>query len=234
MLAPLVPSVAADRSAAPLRGLVPVLAALLALGGLFGCGSEAPPKTAPVPVAPGSASDTYRVKFETTKGDVIVEVHPEWAPRGAARFRELVDLGYYDGCKFFRVIDGFMAQIGIHGDPKLTETWSEKRLADDPVRKSNQRGFVTFATAGRDTRTTQIFFNYKDNSFLDELGFAPFAQVVEGMAAIDKLHSGYGEGAPSGNGPDQRRIRQEGNTYLDKSFPRLDAIRKATILPAAK
>lgn len=205
----------------------PLASALLAAAVL------AAPGMLPVRAA-DPAPETFRVKLETTQGDVILEVHPEWAPKGAARFKELVQAGYYDGCRYFRVIDGFMAQIGIHGDPKVTEAWSEKRIADDPVRKSNRRGFVTFATAGPGTRTTQIFFNFKDNTFLDELGFAPFAQVVEGMAAIDKLHSGYGEGAPGGNGPDQGRLRREGNAYLDKSFPKLDAIRKATILPAAK
>lgn len=236
MRAPLVPSVAAGRSGVPRRPLVPVFAAFLALGGLVGCGSDAPPKAAPVPVAPGSGrggtesgdGDSYRVKFETTKGDVIVEIHPSWAPKGAARFRELVESGYYDGCKFFRVLDNFMCQVGMHGEPATNAKWSDANIQDDPVVKSNQRGFVTFAkTNAPHSRSTQIFFNYKDNSFLDSMGFAPFARVVEGMEVLDRVYSGYGES------PDQGLIQSQGNAYLERAFPQLDAIVKVTVLPPA-
>jgi peptidyl-prolyl cis-trans isomerase A (cyclophilin A) len=178
------------------------------------------------------APETYRAKFATTKGDFLIEVTRSWAPNGADRFYNLVKNGYYDGCSFFRVVYGFMVQFGINGDPALNAIWSEARIPDDPVTQKNLRGMVTFATAGPGTRTAQVFINYADkNTNLDGQGFAPFGKVVEGMDVVNKLFSGYGEGAPSGHGPDQNRIQKEGNAYLAKSFPKLDAIKTATIVP---
>jgi peptidyl-prolyl cis-trans isomerase A (cyclophilin A) len=141
-----------------------------------------------------------------------------------------VKSGFFDGVKFFRVIDGFMVQFGIHGNPTVQKAWRTANLKDDPVRQSNRRGYVTFATAGPNTRTTQVFINFGDNGMLDKQGFAPFGEVVEGMNVVDRLYDGYGEGAPSGRGPDQTRIQAEGNAYLEKDFPRLDSIKSATIV----
>lgn len=175
------------------------------------------------------APATYKAKFDTSKGPFVITVHRDWAPRGADRFYNLVKNGFYDNVRFFRVIDGFMAQIGMNGNPELQSTWDKAKLQDDPVKESNKRGYVTFATAGPNTRTTQFFINFKDNTGLDRQGFAPFGEVTEGMDVVDQLYSGYGEGAPRGRGPDQGRIRMEGNSYLTKSFPKLDYVKKATI-----
>jgi peptidyl-prolyl cis-trans isomerase A (cyclophilin A) len=175
------------------------------------------------------APDSFRARFSTTKGDFVIAVHREWAPLGADRFYNLVRSGYYDGVRFFRVLPGFMAQFGIHGDTAVTAAWRERRIADDPVRRTNGRGMVTFATAGPGTRTTQIFINYGNNDRLDGMGFAPFGQVVEGMEVVDKLYGDYGEGAPRGRGPDQFRLNVEGEKYLARQFPRLDKITKVTV-----
>jgi len=177
-----------------------------------------------------TAPATFNVQFETTQGKFVVEVHRDWAPNGADRFYNLVKSGFYDDTRFFRVLNGFMAQFGIHGDPKVAATWRAARIQDDPVKSSNKRGFLTFATAGPGTRTTQLFINFGDNSRLDGQGFAPFAQVTKGMEIVDKLYAGYGEGAPNGNGPDQGRIQGEGNAYLDKEFPKLDRIKSVKIV----
>jgi peptidyl-prolyl cis-trans isomerase A (cyclophilin A) len=202
----------------------------------------ATPTPVPTPLPPlldperatEKAPDQFRVRFETTKGPFVVEVHRDWAPRGADRFYNLVKLGYYDDVTFFRVVEDFMVQFGFHGDPEVTAAWSTAPIPDDPVKQSNTRGMVTFATAGPDTRTTQVFVNYKDNSYLDSQGFAPFGRVVEGMSAVDSLYSGYGEGPPRGAGPDQARARAEGNAYFRRDFPRLDHIEKATIIEPRK
>ncbi len=175
------------------------------------------------------APPTYRVKFDTSKGSFVVEVHRNWAPLGADRFYNLVKNGFYDNARFFRVISGFMVQFGINGDPRVSAVWRHARIKDDPVRQSNRRGFISFATAGPNTRTTQVFINYGDNSGLDGQGFAPFGRVVTGMKVVDKLYSGYGEGAPAGPGPDQSRLQTGGNAYLLRHFARLDYIKKATI-----
>jgi peptidyl-prolyl cis-trans isomerase A (cyclophilin A) len=177
-----------------------------------------------------TAPDTYRVRFETTKGPFVVEVRRAWAPKGADRFYNLVRAGYYDDVAFFRVISGFMVQFGINGDPTVNAAWRQARISDDPVTQSNARGMVTFATSGPDSRTTQVFINFKDNSNLDGMGFAPFGKVVEGMSVVDSLHSGYGEGAPRGTGPDQGRTQAEGNVYLRSSFPRLDFVKTARLV----
>lgn len=177
------------------------------------------------------APDTYKANFDTSKGAFVVEVHREWAPNGADRFYNLVKNGFYDDIRFFRVLDNFMAQFGINGDPAIQSVWRGASLKDDPVKQSNKRGFITFATAGPNTRTTQVFINYKDNSSLDSQGFTPFGQVTSGMDVVDKLYKDYGEGAPRGRGPEQGRLQQEGNAYLTKDFPKLDYIKTATIAP---
>ena len=177
------------------------------------------------------APAVYKAKFDTSAGTFVVEVHRDWAPNGADRFYNLVKNGFFDNARFFRVISGFMVQFGINADPKISRVWREARIKDDPVRQSNKRGLITFATAGPDTRTTQVFINFADNNMLDRQGFAPFGQVVSGMNVVDALYSEYGEGAPRGQGPDQGRTQQEGNTYLVREFGKLDYIKKATIEP---
>ena len=171
----------------------------------------------------------FKADFDTSKGKFVVEVHRDWAPNGADRFYNLVKNGFYDDLRFFRVLDGFMAQFGIHGDPAIQSVWTNARIKDDPVKESNTRGNVVFATAGPNTRTTQLFVNFGDNKALDRQGFAPFGKVTVGMDVVDKLYSGYGEGAPSGKGPSQGLLNSEGNAYLAKEFPKLDYIKTATI-----
>jgi len=175
------------------------------------------------------APATYKVKFDTTKGPFVVEVTRAWAPKGADRFYNLVKNGFYDNVRFFRVISGFMVQFGINGDPGVMARWRTAQISDDPVTQSNKRGTITFATAGPNTRTSQVFINFADNANLDGMGFAPFGRVIKGMEIVDKIYSGYGEGAPSGKGPEQGRVQAEGDAYLTKDFPKLDYIKKATI-----
>ena len=177
-----------------------------------------------------TAPASFKVKFQTSRGDFVVEAQREWAPLGVDRFYNLVKNGFYDGVCFFRVISGFMAQFGIHGDPKVSAAWRQERIRDDPVKQSNKRAYISYAMAGPNTRTTQLFINYSDNSRLDQMGFAPIARVVEGMDVVDRLHAGYGEGAPQGKGPEQGRLQTEGSAYLTKEFPQLDCIKKATIV----
>src|SRR5688572_14454733 len=174
------------------------------------------------------APATYKVNFDTSAGPFVVEVTRAWAPLGADRFYNLVKNGFFDGGRFFRVIPNFMVQFGINGDPAIQKAWGAgTNLKDDPVTQSNKRGYITFATAGPNTRTTQVFINFKDNPGLDKQGFAPFGEVVEGMSVVDKINSQY-EGKPQ----DQFvRILNEGNAFLNKEFPKLDFIRKATIEP---
>ena len=163
-------------------------------------------------------------------GTVKIQLRPEWAPRGVSRFEELVDSGFYNNCRFFRVLPGFIAQFGINGSPDVMSKWRSSNIPDDPVKVSNARGTVVFATAGKNTRTTQIFVNTRNqgNDFLDRQGFSPFGEVIEGMDIIDQLYSGYGEGAPSGKGPNQGLIQAKGNTYLEASYPKLSYISDAT------
>ncbi len=176
------------------------------------------------------APATYKVRFDTSKGPFVIQVHRAWAPNGADRFYNLVKHGFYDNDRFFRVISGFMVQFGINGDPRVSAHWRDANIQDDPVKQSNKRGMITFATAGPNTRTTQVFINFADNSGLDGQGFAPFGQVVSGMNVVDGLNAEYGEGAPRGNGPEQGRLQMQGNAYLMKSFPRMDYVKKATIV----
>ncbi len=175
------------------------------------------------------APDQYTVELDTTKGAIVIDVRRDWAPHGADRFYELVQNGYYNDVAFFRVIGDFMAQVGISGDPALNAQWSENRIPDDAVKASNTRGTVTFATSGRNSRTTQFFINFGDNSRLDAMGFAPFGKVKD-MGPVDALYSGYGEGAPGGRGPSQPLIQSQGNKYLRESFPKLDYIKSAKII----
>jgi peptidyl-prolyl cis-trans isomerase A (cyclophilin A) len=202
--------------------------------------AETPTAAAPVSgnplLSPQSATekapDTYKVKLATTKGDIVIQVNRAWAPNGADRFYNLVKIGFYNGVEFFRVIDGFMAQVGIPGDPAVAAKWHDANIPDDPTAgQSNQRGVVTFANAGPNSRSTQFFISFKDNSFLDNQNFPPIGKVVEGDAVLDQIYRGYGEGAPGGNGPDQGRIQAEGNAYLKAQFPNLDSIKTATIVP---
>jgi peptidyl-prolyl cis-trans isomerase A (cyclophilin A) len=171
------------------------------------------------------APATYRVKLDTTAGPVVIEVHRDWAPLGADRFYNLVKYGFYDNVRFFRVIPGFMAQGGMSGDPAIQKLWGRNNINDDPVKQSNKRGYVTFAkTAAPNSRSTQIFINYADNSSLDSQGFAPFGQVVSGMETVDKFES-YGRN----NVPDQGMLGAEGEAYLKRDYPKLTVIKKATI-----
>jgi peptidyl-prolyl cis-trans isomerase A (cyclophilin A) len=173
-----------------------------------------------------TAPATYRARFETNKGVFVIAVTREWAPNAADRFYNLVKNGFYDGARFFRVLDDFMAQFGLNGNPEIQRPWQSAGLKDEPVMQSNLRGYVSFAQETMpNTRFTMVFINFKDNSFLDKDGFPPFGQVVSGMDVVDKLYSGYGRQ----NQPDQRRILREGNAYLQADYPKLDFIRKATI-----
>ncbi len=170
------------------------------------------------------APDQYKVKFETTCGDFVIEVHRDWAPVGADRFQELVSKEFFNECGFFRVVPDFMVQFGINGDPKIQKDWRDAKIKDDKVTKSNKKGYITFATSGPNSRTSQVFINFADNSFLDSQGFAPFGQVVEGMEVVEKIYAQYGER------PDQGEIQERGNEYLKKAFPKLDFVKKATIV----
>ena len=164
----------------------------------------------------------YDVKFVTTAGEFTVKVTRAWAPNGADRFYNLVRHHFYDGAAFFRVLPGFMAQFGLSAYPEVSKVWENANIKDDPIVQSNHRGFVSFATAGPNTRTTQVFINYGNNEALDKSGFSAFAVVSDGMEVVDKLYNGYGEGAPDGHGPDQGLIGNRGRAYLEKGFPKLD------------
>jgi peptidyl-prolyl cis-trans isomerase A (cyclophilin A) len=181
-----------------------------------------------------TAPAEYNVKFVTSKGEVLIHVTRAWAPNGADRFYNLVRGGFYDNAAFFRVLTGFMAQFGVSARPEVSRIWENRNIPDDRVMQSNTRGKVTFAQTGApNSRSTQVFINYGSNNFLDGQRFAPFGEVVSGMEVMDNLYSGYGEGAPQGRGPDQGRLVAEGKAYLDKGFPMLDRILKATIEPVA-
>jgi len=171
-----------------------------------------------------------RAKFETNKGHFILEAHREWAPRGVDRFFNLVRGGFFDDSRFFRVRPGFIAQFGIAGQPAIATRWNNEKITDDPVQQSNARGFVAYAMTGPDTRTTQLFINLADNSRLDHEGFAPLGRIIEGMEVVDALYGGYGEDAGGGmRGGKQQRLVAEGNQYLDREFPKLDRLLKASI-----
>ena len=169
------------------------------------------------------APATFKAVFSTTAGDFVIEVTRDLAPHGVDRFYNLVHNGFFDNQRFFRVVPGFVVQFGIHGDPQVSAAWRDANIPDDPVKGTNARGTITFATAGPNTRTTQLFINYRDNGRLDSMGFSPFGKVIEGMDVVDKINSEYGEQ------PSQGKIQAEGNAYLESKFPKLDYIKTARI-----
>jgi peptidyl-prolyl cis-trans isomerase A (cyclophilin A) len=178
------------------------------------------------------APDDFKAQFTTTKGDFVVEVHRDWSPNGADRFYNLVKNGFYDGVVFYRVVPNFMVQFGISGNPKIEGAWAHANLRDDPVKQGNKRGRISYAMAGPNTRTTQVFINFKDNSNLDPMGFAAFGEVTDGMDVVDKLYGGYGDmQEQGGRGPSVAKFETEGNAYLTKNFSQLDSIKTAKILP---
>jgi cyclophilin family peptidyl-prolyl cis-trans isomerase len=197
-----------------------ILAAAMLL--VFGAGLVEAQETARATKAP----EKFRVKFETSCGDFTVEVQREWAPLGAERFHELVQAGFYDECRFFRVVPGFVVQWGMNGDPAVYAKWKDREIKDDKVTQSTREGMITFASRGPNTRTCQLFINLADNQRLDDLGFAPFGKVVEGLDVVQKITSEYGQR------PQQPLIQEEGNAYLKKEFPKMDYIKKATVVPA--
>lgn len=199
---------------------------------LTACGSEPRPPASDVGLPPAATSEapaTFKVRFETSKGTFVLEAHRAWAPRGVDRLYQLVQSGFFDNTRFFRAVTSFMVQFGVHGDPAVNAAWENLAIRDDSVTQSNTRGRMSFAMAGPGTRTTQVFINLVDNRSLDGMGFSPVGEVIEGMAVVDSLYAGYGDGPPMGFGPDQMRIMREGNAYLEKEFPKLDFIRTARV-----
>jgi peptidyl-prolyl cis-trans isomerase A (cyclophilin A) len=171
------------------------------------------------------APAVFKAKFTTTAGDFVVEVHRDWAPLGADRFYNLVRNSYFTNASFFRVMPGFVVQFGLSANPAVNKVWKDADIQDDPVVQSNKRGFLVFATAGPNTRTTQLFINYADNPRLDGMGFAPFGKVVEGMDVVDKIFPGYGDS------PSQDLLTDQGDTYVTANFPKIDKIKLARIIP---
>jgi peptidyl-prolyl cis-trans isomerase A (cyclophilin A) len=216
---------AARRSARRLA--LPLLA--LALTACAPRTPAAPPEPVVPPFQPGVIPDSFVVRFETTKGEVLAMVHRQWAPYGSAQFYEAVATGYYDGARFFRTLRGFVTQFGLAADTAVTARWRTRSIPDDTVRQSNRRGTLVFASGGPNTRTTQMFINLRDNARLDAMGFPPIGEVIAGMDAVDAFHTGYGDGP---NGPQQDRITREGEAYLAANFPLLDRIVKATVIRA--
>jgi peptidyl-prolyl cis-trans isomerase A (cyclophilin A) len=214
-----------------LRSLV---AALCVPVTAIACAKESPPSQGSDSASRGPSSaaapapDSFRVAFATTRGNFVVDVIRSWSPRGVDRFYQLVNDGYFTDVAFFRVLPGFVAQFGMHGDPSVNERWKERPIPDDPVVQSNKRGTIVFATAGPNTRGNQFFINFADNRQLDGMGFSPFGRVVEGMNVVDSIYAGYGEQ------PDQSRIAAEGNRYLKRAFPRLDYVKSARIVGAPR
>jgi len=196
----------------------------LALGSSVNAGKEALMDPAKLTE---QAPATFDVKFETSEGSFVVSVTRESSPIGADRFYNLAKNGFFDDVRFFRVVPGFVVQFGMSGNPAITKLWQTARIKDDPVKGSNTKGTLTFATSGPDSRTTQVFINLKDNARLDGMGFSPFGSVTEGMSVVEKIYSGYGDPP---KGPQQPRITAEGNAYLDKEFPELDRLIKATVV----
>jgi peptidyl-prolyl cis-trans isomerase A (cyclophilin A) len=227
------------------RFLLPSLAAALVAGlssSAFAQSEAAAPAPDAKPAAPSAsladpskftekAPDSFKVKFDTSVGSFTIEVTRALSPNGADRFYNLAKSGFFTDVAFFRVIEGFMCQFGIHGNPKVATAWRTANIQDDPVKASNTRGMVTFAKTGLpNSRSTQFFINFGDNTQLDTMGFSPFGKITEGMDVVDKIYKGYGEGAPRGNGPDQMRAQSEGNAYFKKEFPKLDYIKSATLV----
>ena len=212
-----------------IRSLTALAVAIALVAGAVGAQAQSAGLKDPASLK-AKAPDAYKVRFDTSVGAFVIQVNRAWAPLGADRFFNLVKAGFYDECRFFRAVPGFMVQFGINGDPAVSSAWRSARVGVDPVKQSNKKMFITYAMgASPDTRTTQVFINYRDNGNLDGMGFAPFGEVVEGQDVVNKIYTGYGEGAPSGKGPEQGRVQMEGNTYLKKDFPKMDFIKKATI-----
>lgn len=177
----------------------------------------------------GKAPDTYQVKFSTTRGEFVLTVTRAWAPLGADRFYNLVKHHFYDNASFFRVVPDFIVQFGLSAYPPVNAAWKNANVKDDPVTQSNKKGYITFATAGPNTRTTQVFINLQDNTRLDSMGFAPFGLVDgQGMDVVEMMYGGYGE-----NGPDQGELTAKGKPYVDKSFPKIDSIKTAVLVAPA-
>jgi len=184
------------------------------------------PPAATIP-APVTAPAMFRVRLETSRGPIVIEAHRDWSPNGVDRFFQLVELGYYNDVRFFRVVPGFVVQFGMHGNPQTNAQWVAQPLTDDPVKQSNKRATMTFAqTPMPNTRTTQLFINLQDNASLDAANFAPIGEVVEGMSVVDALYSGYGD-QPSERQP---QIAAEGNAFLNRTYPKLDFIRTARVV----
>lgn len=211
------------------RSILKLAPALLLAGFAAPAFGQAPDLSNPAALTE-QAPASYKARFDTSKGSFVIQVDRAWAPHGADRFYNLVKHGFFDNARFFRVISGFMVQFGINGDPRVSARWRDASIPDDPVKQSNTRGMITFATAGPNTRTTQVFINFANNANLDGMGFAPFGQVISGMDVVDRINAEYGEGAPRGRGPEQGRLQMDGNAYLAKSFPRMDYVKKATIV----
>ncbi|MGD0694526.1 MAG: peptidylprolyl isomerase [Terriglobia bacterium] len=226
------------------KSLTVILLASLATGSLWAQSEAQTSKATATKAAPAAAKlsllepaalnqkapDTFKAKFTTTKGDFVVQVTRAWSPLGADRFYNLVKNGFFTNVYFFRVVPGFVVQFGINGDPKIAAAWSHANIQDDPPGKaSNKRGTLTFAMAGPNTRTTQIFINFGDNSGLDRQGFTSFGEVAAGMDVVDKLYNGYGEQVTNLQG----EIATQGNDFLKARFPNLDSIKSAVILRAA-
>ena len=209
-----------------------VIAAILAVSACAGGGAAPSAVPAPEPAVvyePGVVPDSFLVRLETSEGEVDVMIRRHWAPLGADQLYEAFSTGFYDGARFFRAIRGFVVQFGLAADPAVTAAWADRRIADDPVTESNSRGMVVFAMGGPGTRTTQLFINLRSNARLDAMGFAPVGEVVRGMDAVDRIHTGYGDGGAAGSSPNQGRITQEGEAYLAASFPELDRIERARV-----
>jgi peptidyl-prolyl cis-trans isomerase A (cyclophilin A) len=202
----------------------------LLLLALLSCGPRQVEKKKEAAAPPEKPPEVYKVKFETTKGDFVVEVYRDWAPRGADHFFELLQAKFYDGVRFHRVVRRFVCQFGINGNPKIQRLWGSAQIPDDPVKQKNVKGTLSYAKLGPNSRTTQVFINLADNAMLDTTGFAPFAKVIEGMDVVEKLYFAYGEVAPRGGGPDPAQIELQGNSYIERTYPRLDAINKASVI----
>ena len=190
---------------------------------LAGCSTPAPTTQPVAKIGPTPAE--FKVQFDTSKGVFIVEVHRDWAPHGVDRIYELVENKFYDDARFFRVLRGFVVQWGIHKSPDTEALWRQLQIIDDRVTQSNLRGYVTFATAGPNTRTTQVFVNLRNNTQLDGQGFAPFGKVTDGMDVVDILYAGYGEQVQ------QNMVERQGNQYLESNWPKLDYIKTARVVP---
>jgi peptidyl-prolyl cis-trans isomerase A (cyclophilin A) len=218
--------------------LIPVLFLQLTAGTLLGCGSDAPEEEAGPPPNPllqprsfnETAPETYQVGLTTTKGEILIGVTRAWAPLAADRFYNLVRAGYYDGVSFHRVMEGFVAEFGIHGNPWVNAAWRQALMPDEPVRESNTRGRITFSKSTPNSRTVQVFINTDDNPNLDGQGFSPFGEVLDGMEVVDALYAEYGDGPPRGEGVYQAMAIARGDDYLNEEFPLLDRIENAVIM----